>query len=523
MKRQNITPASLASSATNSNRKGLQQYGTPEPWARALSAALPTLRRSIADLHCGNGSLLRGMANSTTREIMSLDIDPAAGPGSARKWTDAIQAAPPLIEHFNGDVLDLHPLLLDTDTRFDLLVANPPFSLSWPTKLLAEPLRKGLGKNVDSTHATLRMIPTLLSTDGEGVLIANQASLERIYKDHIDDFRKAWAWISVPSFFPGVDRSIRIGVLYFSLHHDVGPLTLKGNTHHLSPLQLRGPLPHLSPTSPDDLATTLDLVRRELFSHPCIIHTWDANSCMRSFAACGTEMERRRDPSSSNANVTLSTDGSLRTWVSQYQEKANSIPGHLIEFLRKINRKHPLELTLQRGSRMALMEAVESGLWTVSPDAEQAIIHCVSTFDRDRAPLSPILDVQRIGWIDDAEELLCISPFLHFLPGEKYKLSTETFEWKKDQHRPRYHAGKRDMETVSVRGTDLRITLHHPLQSPAHFAFNPDNSGTLHATHSLEVLAAHFQLPDVQDITSLHPEAYAANLALIDELELSTP
>jgi hypothetical protein len=354
------------------------------------------------------------------------------------------------------------------------------------------------------------MIPALLSDLGEGVLIANQSSLEKLYQKFPDDFRSAWAWISVPSFFPGIARSIRIGVLYFSAQHDVGPLNLKGDHH-------------LSPENPDHLSCMLDELRRKEFSMPCIVHHWEPTSVLRLYSACGDEMNRRRDPSASECNVTLDDEGRIRTWISLYQEKADSTPGHLMEFLRQINRKHPLELTLQRGSRMALSEVIQSGAWTISQEAHAAIQHAVESFDRDRAPLSPILDVQRIGWIDDAEELTCKAPFLHFLPGKKYKISTQTIEWKKNQNRPRYHAGKRDVESVLVRGTDLRITLHHSSASPTHFLFNPEAAGTLHTTYSLEDLAAHFDLPEVKDITTIYPEEYAANLSLLDELEQMTP
>jgi hypothetical protein len=507
MKRQNITPATLTSPASNSHLKGLQQYFTPEPWARALAAALPSSRRSILDLHCGSGSLLRGSANLSTREIMALDLDPAAHPGKPKLW-EPVTGTPPLISHFIGDVLDLFPLLLETQTRFDLITLNPPFSLNWPLNLLHQTLAQGFtGKSIDSTHATLRMLPHLLTQNGEAILIANHSTLERLAADYPADFSSAWLWIELPSFFPGVSPDTRIGALYLSGTHNEGPARI-------------APLPSLTPGA---LAITLDALRRKHFTAPCVTYPWDSTNSFRAFAACGDEMERRRDPHASRANITLDSDGRIRTWISPFQEKSTTIEPRLANFLQSLNRKHPLELSLQRGTRLALKEMLDSAQWTIDPRADNALREALASFDRDRAPLSPVSDVQRIGWIDDAEELLCIRDLDHFRAGQKYKISTETVEWKKQEQRPRYHAGKRAVENILVRGTDLRITLHHPTLNPVHFIFNPDRAGTLHTTHSLEDLAAHFALPEVPDITRIHPEKYAANLALLHDLETLTP
>ena len=518
MKKQSITPASTQSAASNSARKGLQQYFTPEPWATALGAAWPEFRRHLADLHCGNGQLVRGLANDTTREVMGSDLDPTATLGGPVAWSKSHGGmAPPITTHAHGDVLDLFPLLVETDTRFDLLALNPPFSLNWPLELLPEPLRKGLtGKTIDSTHATLRMMPHLLTEKGEGMLIANQSTLKRLFKDHPEDFRGSWLWVSIPSFFPGVDPSLRIGVVYFSGNESAKEILTSEDLH---------------PKSLADLATALDILRQQYFTGDCITQPWETTSGVtRAFMACCDEMERRRNPTASQANVTLDSDGRIRTWVSAYQEKTSLIPRELADFLRTINRKHPLELTLQRGARQALQHAIDCGIWTIDAHADDSLRAAIASYDAERAPLAPVSDVQRIGWIDDQEELLCVKDFLHFLAGQSYPLTTETIEWKKNEKRPRYHAGKRETETVLVRGTDLRLTLHPQggVGQPTHFIFNPDKIAnpareTASEIHSLEDLAAHFHLPEVQDITHLKPAQYAANLALLDELEALTP
>jgi hypothetical protein len=86
MKRQQITPASLSSPAPNSARKGLHQYCTPQDWAAAIGAALPPHRRTIFDPFVGTGSLVRGLANDTTRDALGLDLDPTATLGGDKAW-----------------------------------------------------------------------------------------------------------------------------------------------------------------------------------------------------------------------------------------------------------------------------------------------------------------------------------------------------------------------------------------------------------------------------------------------------
>jgi hypothetical protein len=505
MKRQASTHASLAPSATDSHVKGLQQYFTPPVWARALGAALPGHRRTIADLHCGDGSFLAGLANDTTKDLLGLDLDPQ---GRIQKVVMPGPYPQEPRRHFaHGDVLDLFPLLIDARAGFDLLALNPPFSLHWPLAILPEPLRKGLtGSSIDSTHATLRMIPPLLSDRGEAILIANQFTLVRLHLDHPEDFDKAWFWIDLPSFFPGVSSSLMVGVLFLAAGHEGGPARRSS---------------YGAATTPDSLAASLDQARASLFAAPCVEDPWNAETeTFRKWDASTAEMERRRDPSASNANIVLSDDGRLRTWVTAWQEASVTVPPHLKSFLHRVNRHHPLQLTIQRATRVALQEAIDSGFWTISDDARAALNSALAEFECDRAPLAPVTLVQRVGWLDDAEELRCSSDFGPFRAGCKYPIETQTIEWKKQEYRPRYQAGRRTEEAIMVKGTDLQISLVLPDGGKVHFIWNPARVGGEH--HSLEDLANHFHLPEVPDISTLRVEEFSANVALLDELELLT-
>ena len=523
MKKQKITHASLTSPATNSHLKGLQQYFTPPEWAAVLGAALPQQRRTLLDPYAGDGSLLRGLANDTTRDILGLDLDPTATLGGPKTW-EHHPAANARREMQHGDFLDLLPLLDETATRFDLVALNPPFSLAWPLELLPKPLRTGIkGTTLDSTHATLRIAPTLLTSRGEAILIANAATIARIFASHPQDFANVWLYFTLPSFFPGVDPSLRVAVLYIS--GEPAPACL-----HLG----------VPTRTPADLAAELDAARKQHFRSKCIEEPWNAErDSARAFTHCTEEMERRRNPSLATANIVLDAAGALRTWVSAFQERSFNVPKHLANFLRKINRTHPVELTIQPATRAAITEAIQCGVWSIDPPALAAIQDALTAFATGRAPLAPLAHIQRLGWIDDTEEILCTKKFHEFKAGTPYRLSSQTVDWQKEILRPRYHAGKRSKETILTKGTDLKITIHAN-GTERHFTFNPENL-VAHASsvlpsascgrsssessnwHTLADLAAHFQIPEVPDITSLHRNRYAQNLALIDELELATP
>ena len=508
MKKQSITPASLTSPATNSHLKGLQQYFTPEPWALALGAALPQFRRTLFDPFAGNGSFVRGLANDTTRDVLGLDLDPTATLGGPKLW-EASRAPAARRAMVHGDLLDLLPLLDETGSRFDLVALNPPFSLIWPQELLPAALRDG-SRNIDSTHATLRIAPTLLTPRGEAILIANQSSIERIYASHPKDFSHCWLWLDLPSFFPGVDPSMRVAILYLS-----GERATATARETLT-----------SPVPPDVLALAMESARDKHFTGKWVEEPWLANKdSPRAFIHCTDEMERRRNPSAAPCNVVLDAEGSLRTWVSAFQERSFAVPKHLADFLRKINRQHPVELTIQHATRAALTEAIACGVWTIDPPALAAIRDALTAFASERAPLAPLSIVQRLGWIDDTEDILCSADFHDFKAGHSYPLSSKTVDWSKEILRPRYHAGLRSKDSVLIKGTDLEITIHHPVTNHF-FTFNPENlkgDGCAYPRHTLADLAAHFHIPEVPDITSLHPARYAANLALIDELEAATP
>jgi hypothetical protein len=490
---QKRTISGLASQATNSHLKGLQTYYTPHDWANALGALLPLKRPTIADLQCGNGSFIKGIQTPDTQHIYAIDID-----AHAPALTSANFPFSPQVIHSHIDFLDLLPCLLESKTRFDLLLCNPPFSLSWPLELLPPPLRNGeSGAFMDSTRACLRAVSELLSPDGECLFIANSSTIHKIAEKHPDALQHAWFHLTLPSFFPGADFTASI--LYFAKRYT-------------------GPLPaamHLTPSCPDDLR---DILQSWHHLRPTggLFGTFRDPS---RFQAALSEAQARINPSQRTENIVLARDGKLRTRVTPFQRYLDTITPSQFKSLQSLNNANPYELTVQRSTRQALAEMLEYGHWTISPDASAAIRAAMEEYHHTRTPLTPVSKLQRLGWLDENDQLLCTKDFLFFRAGTLYEVTSEVTKYDYAHYKPRYKNGKKSEEQLLTRGNDLIFTIHHSEDHKAQFTYKHKHIAN---TYPMEDIEQHFAIPDVPHTATVQSELYTSNLRRLDQLESIT-
>ncbi|CAB4158807.1 hypothetical protein UFOVP736_55 [uncultured Caudovirales phage] len=487
---QKRTIAGLASQATNSHLKGLQSYYTPHEWANALGALLPLKRPSIADLQCGNGSFLKGIQTPDTQLIYATEID-----GHAPALATSHFPFSPHVFHSHIDFLDLLPCLFESRTRFDLLLCNPPFSLSWPIELLPLPLRNGEnGAFMDSTRACLRAIPHLLSPDGECLFIANASTIARIVEKDPSALQHAWFHLTLPSFFPGADFTASI--LYFAKRYT-------------------GPLPaamHLTPHSPDDLRVTLQSWHHLRPTGGLFGNYRDP----ARFQAALAEAQARINPHQRTENVILARDGKLRTRVTSFQRYLDTISPAQFKALQSLNNANPYELTVQRATRQALAEMLADGHWTISPDAAAAIRAAMDEYHHTRTPLTPVSQLQRLGWLDENDHLLCTQDFLFFRAGTRYEVTSEVAKYDYSHYKPRYKDGKKSEEQLLTRGNDLIFTIHCDEERKAQFTYKHKH---IAGTYPMEDIEKHFAIPDVPHIANVQSEAFAAHLKRLVHLE----
>ena len=519
----------LLSSSPTARRKGAQQFETPGDVAEALCLPLPPRREVIADLHCGHGALLCAAAVTAplhdARSLLGLDIDPTASiPDIPAKFHVQRKV-------IVGDFTKLAPLLLAARTRFDLLVLNPPFSLAWKISTEFTELTKsggsGLGtpkhsvhsvnsvRSVDSTLATFEVAHRLLTKRGEGMMICSAVTCARLLETH-PLWRKTWLKLTLPNFFPGVLQKMHIAVVYFAASHN-----------GTAPLEVTAP-----DAMPDTIRRVLQFAadnRDKLIAGETVKRSHDAwPGTGSAFEAVADEWKRQIDAeyaARNGWNIRLTAKGMIAAYVTPFQTITGDVPKDLVDALKKIDGQHPAGLVVQRNSRKALVLAVQGGVWRVHPDVTAAVDAAMKNYNAVRAPLRPLNAVQRLGHLDEEDDIRCEHPpGMGFTAGRSYPLESETFQGRKVEKRP-HHSGENDRkEEVLVTGQELLLRIR-------------DDAGEWHAFtqydlgrdqqaerpekhfHLLAELVECFHIPDVPDIAQVHPEEFAEYRRRLQALE----
>ncbi|MEY2411291.1 MAG: Methylase [Verrucomicrobiota bacterium] len=561
MNRSSISPEILQpylDSATNAADKGQAQWYTPQAWGRLLARPLPQFRGTIVDLTCGRGDLLVAARNGTTEETLGADIDPID--------KRLLIASPNFI---NTDLTLLLPLLREVEFKADLFVLNPPWDLHWHRARLAslaesripavakafaatDP-RLGAGavhRTIDSTVATLMLALDLCSDMGEGYIIANAATVTRliledgaphfVLRDHV------WAVLTVdgnicsrqtklksllPSL-PSVSASFRTAILYFAQGHTAGPRIFlhAANLEAAEDLMSRFVRHHRDGPEVRDYMFTKDTpilwsaVREESTRHPSVTHH-------------------------SPFNIWLSQTGVIRTFLSLFQQHSVKVDKAAAAALHDINGKRPMQLVLQRAQRDALMECIsERSPWKVSPDLAAAVAQAIQDYHAQRAPLYPLPEIQRLGYLDEEDEIVCRTNLLRaprktplFGAGTLYKIRTHTVTIRRTGERPNLSG---ELEKIEYVSQELCILITDKSGREWSFMENrlrDDNIWIKDLTRAsreepdsskqdgvpaidcidftLQELIQHFIIPNVPDVAAVNPEAYRRNLEILEEIE----
>lgn len=498
------TLSALASSPDAAN-KGTQQYLTPYLYAEALMVPLTYIRPTITDLHCGNGDLASAAANDTTLHLLGHDIDPSARIIKHHNYPKIKRST------IHNDITQTFPLLYNTQTKFDLLTLNPPFSLRWSLEDL--PMLRGKKedriktKYIDSTHATIRMSNELLTPRGESLIICNTAAFHRLRDKFPNDFKHLWMAVTMPSFFPGVSKSLSVSALYFDRSRDNAGLPPKEK--------------HITYTNPAELTEQLVKLRRK--NRPARQGITDVmqrhHSTEKNFQAVKEEIARIKLKRKRKPNITIDpVSGFIQTHLTSFQNRDATISAEEARHIRRINNKHSYELVLEKGSRNILGKLINSNIWTICPQAKAAITKAIASYHNGRYTLTPLTPVQCLGWIDDKDDILCTKDFSFFKKGHRYNVESKTVHFLKTEMRPCIVNGKRTKEKVKVNGHDLQIAIKDDQSScKVHFMHIPDRS-SIKNCHDLNTLSEHFEIPTVPDVIDAHPELYQGNLKKLESM-----
>jgi len=592
MQRSSIHPSLLQDmldSAPNALAKGQAQYFTPDHWATRLAEPLPRHRFVITDLTCGAGGLLHNAANTTTEIVLGCDIDDA--------WpTRASRLAPRAFAQ--ADLTHLYPLLRTVDFKADLFTLNPPFDLHWSRERLAPLAESDLSSvskafqahdgrtsrdTIDSTVATLCMALDLGSQYAEGYIIANDSTVQRLILDptapHRALLRHIWSIITIPinicSAAPIANRKSQIGnfttsILYFAVSHTDGPQS----TRHIADATedaARSAMQHLA----QNRLTLRRGAEVRTFNRTPEKESADKWAAASEECALRHSQSQLANRKSQIHNLWLDATGHIATHLSLFEE--HTIDTAIVARLHSLRGLRPMQLVLKRETRDLLtrccgltqspianrQSAISAPLpWHACPQLTAAVATAVREYHEQRAPIVPLPEIQRLGYIDETDTILCKQD-LHsamaigdrllamFQAGTAYPVRTQTVvvTRKAEKWTP---AGTK--EDVLYTGQELAIFLEAEAGGREYcfmegrLATNaavtlgqftkagwtpdpdqdPDQDGNADVDaipaiaaidFTLEQLVAHFKIPEVPDIATLRPADYQANLARILELE----
>ena len=569
-----INPAILQpmlESAANAAEKGQSQFFTPMALARTLATALPPrCRPAIVDLNCGAGHLLQASALPDTEWLLGNDIDPAHS-----KIEGLVH--PRSISHLTCDLTRLYPLLKEINFQADLFVLNPPWRLWWYRERLAAlansklpavreafanleetaPRKDTVAGTIDSTIATLLIALDLCTRVGEGMLIANNATLERLIfghgargpsPPHAAIAKHIWAHLVIPGNPVGGNATgnwtdqdgpgFHTGVIYFAADHCVGPQKYRWSN------PLNGPLP--------DRAFRLGT---ELW------HRTSARQFLHDEWAAVKDQLAERDGQSPRTpfHLWLKAAGRIKCDLSRFEAKSVKLNKREAERLFRLQDKTPMELVLQRAQRDELLHVIHRGGWRVAPELVAAVTQAVADYHAARAPLYPLPAIQRLGYLDEQDTIACKTDLLGvpamteaetgasqaviFHAGQKYSLRTQTVNVTRRSRKPNSFTGA--MEELEHSGQQLAIYLSDGLVNPAakentlnEYCFMDatikDDPNTKVAVakkqkhndadrvlidFTLQQLAGHFVIPEVPDVAATNPDGYRQHLDTLAELE----
>jgi SNF2 family DNA or RNA helicase len=543
-------------SGTNAKNKGQSQWSSPIDFAKIVCIPLPAERPCITDLNAGPGQLLVGAANKTTRFLLANDIENC-------RTVKAPATSNYAVSRIQSDICKLFPLLREVQAEFDLFVLNPPWDVHWHQESLAllaeselysvklawkarDP-RLPAGKTIDSTVATLMIALDLMTARGEGVLIANESTLQRLIFKHDAPYRAlachVWQHLVIAGNpMTGIDghqwedNGFQTGVIYFARAHQDGCYA-----------------PGEPAKTQAEFKETVQAMNRFRNRHGIDLgYSYHANGDSHGlWQACKDEYNALQGVKGHNSyNIWLKEDGTIGTMLSVFETHSGKVDKEAAERLFKLAGMRPLQLVMQSAQRAELLKAVNGGTWRVDPKLPALVAECVTSYNAVRAPLYPLSPIQSLGYLDESDHIKCRKDLfkdgkLLFKAGKTYELRTETVKVERTKFRPSLTYGD---EEFLMSGQELAIHITGEEAKPAnakqarewsrfpstkpdttkeycfmdgkHMAKGVKITGGVTADLTLQDIASHFDIPQVPDVAEVHPERFNAKLEILRRIEV---
>jgi hypothetical protein len=265
--------------------------------------------------------------------------------------------------------------------------------------------------------------------------------------------------------------------------------------------------------------------------------------------AIAGEWERLTRKDQPQWNLSLGADGTIQTDLSLFDTHSARVSKQEAESLFSLDGKHPMQLVMQRQQRVLLERAAfgAGGLagtpWRVDPKLQAAIKQAVTEYHAVRAPLYPLSPIQRLGYLDEVDEIVCskdleVAYGKVFRADRTYPLRSSTVAVKRSGTKLNL-AGELDqvewngaelaffisddlgtervfMET-RLRASNVDVSILRPDEKPG--SQDEDRLKPCPIDFTLHELVEHFIIPDVPDVARVNPDGYQRNLQLLKEIE----
>jgi hypothetical protein len=309
------------------------------------------------------------------------------------------------------------------------------------------------------------------------------------------------------------DEQFHTGIIYFAREHTTGPKQYRW------------------PDIPDRVYRQGAEIRNDYMARQATVELWQA---ARERVA---ELEGNKPKVPWNLWLEA---GVIHTALSLFEKHSKKIDKREVDKLFALTGKTPMELVLQRASRDELLRVAEKAGWRVQPDLLSAVRQAIKDYHSQRAPLYPLPEIQRLGYLDEEDQIECKADLcdkhnrLVFKKGARYPLRTQTVAITREVSRPNAFTGEE--EELEYSGQELAFFIKDDRENEYCFmdaklrddpnteihnakqVKNNENTGET-VDFTLQELCAHFVIPDVPDVATVDLNGYQRLLDMLAALE----
>ena len=455
-------PNVLSPHRGSGSTKGAQQFFTPSAVADFIAAVLlgqplATGNQPLAfdPTGAGSGNLLAPYAHR-----YGIEIDRDYAGASYNKIIGDCQVALDL-----ATAIGLH---------CDLVVANPPFGLTWTWR----------GKSGRSARIAWQMIEEILSYCGHGAMIVPRTDYMAIRRST----DKIFACVEVPDLF-GDRVEADCVIFFFSARAQGESFTSSGDVENLPSL-----VPQIQEFfSPDGS-----------FEDPDFIKT---------FSALQQEFRDRQNDQGERRSSISVRGKKLYVYLSPFEQLRLAKAGqlHVLESVKGLHRQSIYQFWRDPREWKRLVKLAEEGDLHIAPEVHAAYEKVRSDDQVLLAPMmSGMTEAMRVAALRDCDQIVCIKNDRKrgFETGKTYDLASQTISIQEYGQR-QVLVNKRDSRTGKILPEIKTIdTMTEAKAIRLTIGLEEFVIGREEDKATIRYLVEHFDLPEVKTIDQLHPTEF---------------